>query len=80
MKTPNHPFPLHRTAAFTLIELIVVIAIIAILAALIFPIVGALDKKKKWRLRRPNSRRLNWPLTVTKPNSAFIRLIIPATL
>jgi prepilin-type N-terminal cleavage/methylation domain-containing protein len=33
-------------AAFTLIELIVVIAIIGILASLIFPIVGAVNKRK----------------------------------
>jgi prepilin-type N-terminal cleavage/methylation domain-containing protein len=36
-----------RRAAFTLIELIVVIAIIGILAGLIFPIVGAVNKKKQ---------------------------------
>ena len=40
------PITLHLLA-FTLIELLVVIAIIAILASLIFPITGALDKKKK---------------------------------
>ena len=34
-------------AAFTLIELIVVIAIIGILAALIFPIVGVVNRKKQ---------------------------------
>jgi prepilin-type N-terminal cleavage/methylation domain-containing protein len=36
----------HR-AAFTLIELIVVIAIIGILAAMIFPIVGVVNRKKQ---------------------------------
>src|ERR1044071_5065081 len=36
-----------RLPAFTLIELLVVIAVIAILAALIIPIAGALDAKKK---------------------------------
>src|SRR3954466_15207284 len=46
MKTPSRPSQRPATA-FTLIELIVVIAIIAILAALIIPITGALDKKKK---------------------------------
>ena len=34
-------------AAFTLIELLVVIAIIGILAALVFPIVGVVNKKKQ---------------------------------
>jgi len=38
--------PRRRSAAFTLIELIVVIAIIAVLASLIFPIVGAVNKQK----------------------------------
>jgi prepilin-type N-terminal cleavage/methylation domain-containing protein len=47
MKNPNCLHPCRRLAAFTLIELLVVIAVIAILAALIIPIVGALDKRKK---------------------------------
>jgi prepilin-type N-terminal cleavage/methylation domain-containing protein len=36
----------HASRAFTLIELLVVIAIIAILAALIFPVVGAVNRAK----------------------------------
>jgi prepilin-type N-terminal cleavage/methylation domain-containing protein len=36
-----------RVAAFTLIELLVVIAIIGILAALVFPVVGMVNRKKQ---------------------------------
>jgi prepilin-type N-terminal cleavage/methylation domain-containing protein len=35
------------STAFTLIELLIVIAIIAILASLVFPVVGAINKKKQ---------------------------------
>jgi len=45
--TRRPSFVARHLLAFTLIELLVVIAIIGILAALIFPITGALDKKKK---------------------------------
>jgi prepilin-type N-terminal cleavage/methylation domain-containing protein len=45
MDNSTHQPRLRRTA-FTLIELLVVIAVIGILAALIFPITGALKKKR----------------------------------
>jgi prepilin-type N-terminal cleavage/methylation domain-containing protein len=45
MNNSTHHLRSRRTA-FTLIELLVVIAVIGILAALIFPITGALKKKK----------------------------------
>jgi len=45
MNNSTHPQRLRRFA-FTLIELLVVIAVIGILAALIFPITGALKKRK----------------------------------
>src|ERR1041385_1401619 len=41
-----------KKSAFTLIELIVVISIIAILASLIFPVIGAIDRKKKLNVAR----------------------------
>ena len=57
--------------AFTLIELLVVIAIIAILASLIFPITGALDKKKKITLAQAQLKALEMAVDGYKTKLGF---------
>jgi prepilin-type N-terminal cleavage/methylation domain-containing protein len=52
MKRTNCLYKRRRVAAFTLIELLVVIAIIGILAALVFPVVGVVNKNKQISLAK----------------------------
>ncbi len=60
-----------RVTAFTLIELIVVIAVIGILASLIFPILGALDKKKKVALAQAQLKALEQAIDGYKTKLGF---------